>query len=170
VSWSAKRSERLADSTTVAEYYALNEAQKEARFTRDVLEFFAEPQTTPTPIYTDSTGARAVATNPGSNHARLRHLKIADHQIQQEVEAGTIVVHRVNTEDNVADIFTKALPKERHQKLTELLGLRTLPPSLALAARRPKGSVGMRTAFHQAEKAKFGHMGAPGLNRPDAAP
>lgn len=28
----------------------------------------------------------------------------------------------------------------------------------------------MRTAFHQAEKAKFGHMGAYGLKRPDSAP
>ena len=116
-----------------------------------------EPQTTPTPIYTDNTGARAVATNPGSNHQRLRHLSLADHQIQQYVEEGRIVVNRVNGEENIADIFTKSLPKERHEKLKDMLGMRTLPPTLAtLAHLRPRGSVGIPAEFHHAEEAKFG--------------
>jgi hypothetical protein len=51
VSWSAKRSEPVADSTTVAEYYALNAAAKEAIFLLDLLTFLKMGPKGATPIY-----------------------------------------------------------------------------------------------------------------------
>ena len=107
-----------------------------------------------------------MATNPGSKSQRLRHLFTADHQIQQYVEEGLVVVNRVPGEDNVANIFTKALPKERFVKLMEMLGMKTLPPSLAmLAFLRPRGSVEMQTASHHQKEAKFEPTGPPDLFR-----
>ena len=114
VSWSAKRSAAVADSTTVAEYYALNAAAKEAIFLRDLMSFLRLELQGATPIFCDSSGARGVATNPGSFHPRMKHLRVADHQVQQYVDAGEVAIHTIDTESNVADVFTKALPRDRH--------------------------------------------------------
>lgn len=73
----------------------------------------------------------------------MKHVRVANHQVQQYVDEGEVSIHTVGTEENIADVFTKALARERHEKLTEALGLIPLPQSLqhqvGLASR---GSVG----------------------------
>ena len=44
--------------------------------------------------------------------------------IREAVEDGKITVKYIPTDENVSDIFTKALPKPKFQRLVELLGLR----------------------------------------------
>jgi hypothetical protein len=147
VSWSAKRSASIADSTTAAEYFALNAAAKEAIFIRDILDFLKLKQQQPTPIFCDSSGARSIATNPGSFHPKMKHLRVADHQVQQYVEMGEVSIQTVDTADNVADVFTKALPRERHQFLAGALRLVPLPDDLQQPAEiAPGGSVGIQGA------------------------
>ena len=59
-------------------------------------------------------------------HARTKHIDLRYHFIREAVEDGKIVVKYVPTDDNVLDVFTKALPKPKFQKMVELLGLRRL--------------------------------------------
>jgi histone deacetylase 1/2 len=165
ISWSAKRSSTVADSTTVAEYYALNAAAKEAIFLRDILTFLNLTPPGPTPIFCDSSGARSVATNPGIHHPRMKHLRVAVHKIQEFVDLKDISIHEINTADNIADIFTKALSRDRHQLLTTGLHLHPLPARLTQAAgHSPGGSVGgaagEATANLESPGGAHGHTGA----------
>jgi hypothetical protein len=139
VSWSSKRSTCVADSTTVAEYYAAGSAAKEAIWLRRLLGDFGHVQEEATPIFVDSTGAQSVATNPGSHHKRTKHVAITHHFIQEQVEEGKIRLLDIDTKENVADIFTKALPRERHEYLVSKLHLVPLPVSLAAVGTLSEG-------------------------------
>ncbi|GKF75948.1 hypothetical protein Tco_0225392, partial [Tanacetum coccineum] len=58
------------------------------------------------------------------SHYRGRHL----HFIKEHVENGVIKLYFVNTEYQLADIFTKALRRERIEFLINKLGMRSFTP------------------------------------------
>ena len=60
-------------------------------------------------------------------HARMKHINLCYHFIHEAVEDGKISVRYIPTDDNVSDIFTKALPKPKFQQFVEQLGLRDAP-------------------------------------------
>ncbi|GJV90702.1 hypothetical protein Tco_1538515 [Tanacetum coccineum] len=64
------------------------------------------------PIYCDSKSTIAISCNP-VQHSRTKHINIRYHFIKEHVEKGTIELYFVRTEYQLADLFTKALPKER---------------------------------------------------------
>ena len=75
-------------------------------------------------IYSDNQGAIALANNPGF-HARSKHIDIQYHFIRSHVdqETGTIDLRYCPTEDMTADVLTKGLPRDRHQKHAAAMGL-----------------------------------------------
>ncbi|GJT25710.1 retrovirus-related pol polyprotein from transposon TNT 1-94 [Tanacetum coccineum] len=68
------------------------------------------------PIYCDSQSAIAISCNP-VQHSRTKHINIRYHFIKEHVEKGTIELYFVGTKYQLADLFTKALPKERFEYL-----------------------------------------------------
>ena len=80
----------------------------------------------PTPLYCDNTSAEALAKNP-VHHQRTKHIDVRDHFIREQVAKGAISIHHCSTKENVADIFTKALPKDPFIKHRAALGLMDLP-------------------------------------------
>ncbi|GJS30192.1 retrovirus-related pol polyprotein from transposon TNT 1-94 [Tanacetum coccineum] len=67
-------------------------------------------------IYCNSKIVIAISCNP-VQHSRTKHIKIRYHFIKEHVEKGTIELYFVGTEYQLADLFTKALPKERFEFL-----------------------------------------------------
>ena len=63
-------------------------------------------------IYCDNLSSIQLARNP-VYHARTKHIEVHYHFIQERVLAGEIDLVYVSTEDQVADIFTKALGVEK---------------------------------------------------------
>nr|GEV66483.1 retrotransposon protein, putative, unclassified [Tanacetum cinerariifolium] len=57
--------------------------------------------------------------------ARSKHINIRYHFITEHVENGVIELYFVNTEYQLADLFTKALGKERIEFLINKLGMRS---------------------------------------------
>ncbi|GJV13249.1 retrovirus-related pol polyprotein from transposon TNT 1-94 [Tanacetum coccineum] len=51
------------------------------------------------------------------------------HFIKEHVEKGTIELYFVRTEYQLADLFTKALPKERFEYLVHRIGMRCMTPT-----------------------------------------
>ena len=47
-------------------------------------------------------------------HSRTKHIDIRYHFIRDLVESGSIVLKRCGTNEQVADILTKALPVAKH--------------------------------------------------------
>lgn len=77
------------------------------------------------PIYCDSESAIAISCNP-VQHSRTKHIDIRYHFIKDHVERGTIELYFVNTEFQLADLFTKPLDEKRFNFLISKLGMLNL--------------------------------------------
>ncbi|GJQ98825.1 hypothetical protein Tco_0521810 [Tanacetum coccineum] len=80
------------------------------------------------PIYYDSQSAIAISCN-SVQHSRTKHINIWYHFIKEHVEKGTIELYFIGTEYQLADLFTKALPKERFEYLVHRIGMRCMTPT-----------------------------------------
>ena len=56
-------------------------------------------------------------------HSRTRHIAINYHFIREAIEEGEVELNFCRSEEQIADILTKALPKEKFQSLREALGV-----------------------------------------------
>lgn len=54
---------------------------------------------------------------------RTKHIELEHHIIREKVIDGTIEALEVRNEENVADIFTKALPKGQFEVLHSKVGM-----------------------------------------------
>nr|GEW18997.1 retrovirus-related Pol polyprotein from transposon TNT 1-94 [Tanacetum cinerariifolium] len=61
-------------------------------------------------------------------HSRTKHINVRYHFIKEKVEKGIVKLFFVETEYQLADVFTKALPEERFRYLVRRLGMRCLTP------------------------------------------
>ena len=89
---------------------------------RLVEDFTGERSDTPadTVINVDNQGAMGLAKNP-TNHSKSKHIDIKYHFLRQCVARKIIVLNHVPTEFNLADAFTKAMPKIKLSKFKELM-------------------------------------------------
>ena len=122
ISWAARKQRTVALSSTEAEYMAVAACAKHAKWTISLLEQLEFDVELPIDIFLDSDGAKAIAENPRHND-RTKHINIQHHYIQEHVSDGTLAVLPVDSDDNTADVFTKSFPCNRHEFLTEKLGL-----------------------------------------------
>ncbi|GJX20013.1 hypothetical protein Tco_0222690 [Tanacetum coccineum] len=79
------------------------------------------------PMYCDNKSVIALCCN-NVQHSRSKHIDIRFHFIKEHVENGVIKLYFVNTEYQLADIFTKALAKERIEFLINKLGMQSFTP------------------------------------------
>jgi hypothetical protein len=91
---------------------------------RKLLGELGRPQKEPTELKCDNQSAIAMCKNEGF-HACTKHMDIRYHFIREAVENGTIIITYVPSTENIADIFTKALPRPLFEKFRTGLGLRT---------------------------------------------
>ncbi|GKB87377.1 hypothetical protein Tco_0959649 [Tanacetum coccineum] len=59
-----------------------------------------------------------------------KHIDVRYHFIKEQVENGIVELYFVRTEYQLADIFTKPLPRERFNFLIEKLGMRSMSPEM----------------------------------------
>ncbi|GJX19338.1 retrovirus-related pol polyprotein from transposon TNT 1-94 [Tanacetum coccineum] len=78
--------------------------------------------------YVTLSATIAISCNP-VQHSRTKHIHTCYHFIKEHVENGIIELYFVRTEYQLADMFTKALPKERFQYLVRWIGMRCLTPA-----------------------------------------
>ena len=55
---------------------------------------------------------------------RMRHLHVKNLYLQQEIREGRLVIHKVTSENNVADILTKHMTPKKFQDAARNLGVR----------------------------------------------
>ncbi|GJT83850.1 hypothetical protein Tco_1058192, partial [Tanacetum coccineum] len=61
-------------------------------------------------------------------HSMSKHIDIRHHFIREQVEKGVVELYFVRTEYQLADIFTKALPRERFEFILPRLGMKCMKP------------------------------------------
>ena len=76
----------------------------------------------PVVIYCDNLSSIQLARNPVF-HARTKHIEVHYHFIRERVLDGDIDLTYVRTDEQVADIFTKALGSEKLWRFRAMLGV-----------------------------------------------
>jgi methyl coenzyme M reductase subunit D len=74
------------------------------------------------PIYCDNTSAICISKDP-VQHSKVKHIHIRHHFLKDNVEQGNIKLEFCHTENQIADIITKPLSRERFEKLRLELGM-----------------------------------------------
>nr|GEZ19462.1 retrotransposon protein, putative, unclassified [Tanacetum cinerariifolium] len=126
IGWSSKRQKSAAMSSTKAEYIALFGCFAQIHYMRSQLTNYGLGFNK-IPMYCDNKSAIALCCN-NVQHSRLKHIDIRYHFIKEHVENGMIELYFVNTEYQLADIFTKGLGKERIEFLINKLSMRSFTP------------------------------------------
>ena len=110
--------------STEAEYIAATEAAKEAEWLSSFFNGIGCSVTLPTILYGDNCGANFLTSNP-AYHSRTKHIHIKHRYITELVEQKRIAVRYCNTKNMIADVFTKALPREQFCRLRDLMGIKS---------------------------------------------
>uniref|UniRef100_A0A803NKS9 Reverse transcriptase Ty1/copia-type domain-containing protein n=1 Tax=Cannabis sativa TaxID=3483 RepID=A0A803NKS9_CANSA len=116
ISWSAKKQPVVARSSTKSEFRALANTTAELKWFQSL---FSELQVTLANIpiiWVDNQEAAALAANPVF-HARCKHIEIDQHFVRDQILNLEVSVRYVPSVDQVADILTKILPKDRFHYL-----------------------------------------------------
>ena len=77
-------------------------------------------------IYEDNQSAINMSKNP-NYHGRAKHIDIKHHFVRNQVDKNTVKIVYCSTNDMVADLLTKGLPKGQFVKLRELTGVTEKP-------------------------------------------
>nr|GEW30117.1 hypothetical protein [Tanacetum cinerariifolium] len=113
VSWSSKKQQSTAISTTKAEYITMSGCCAQILWMRSQLTDYGF-DFNKIPLYCDNRSAVALCCN-NVQHSRSKHIDIRHHFIQEQVERGVVELYFVSTDYQLADIFTKALPRQRFE-------------------------------------------------------
>jgi hypothetical protein len=128
IAWKSKQQSLVTSSTHDAEYVGLATASYEVIWLRKlillILPQYAEHSMPSNIIHCDNQGAIATANRPSNSPSpRSKHIDIRFHVIREAIANGLIRLEYVRTADMTADILTKALPKELHQRHVKGMGM-----------------------------------------------
>ncbi|GKA53348.1 retrovirus-related pol polyprotein from transposon TNT 1-94 [Tanacetum coccineum] len=165
VSWSSKKQKSTAISTTEAEYIALSGCCAQILWMRSQLRDYGFAFNK-IPMYCDNQSAIALCCN-SVQHSRSKHIDIRHHFIKEQVERKVVELYFVETKYQLADIFTKALPRERFATLLPLLGVKQMSPE-TLKELQEKSSFRVTTCFTLSKGRTVADSIAERLTRPTA--
>ena len=120
VSWVSKKQTTVALSSAEAEYMAISAATQEAKWIRQVLAELHHGMSSGIKLFSDNQSAIDIAKND-TQHSRTKHIDIRHHFIRDSVQAGEIDISWIPSEEQQADIFTKALPAVSYIRLRDQL-------------------------------------------------
>ena len=132
IAWSSQGQKCTAQSTTEAEYIAACMATKEAIWLRRLLHSIGYPQHVPTPLFGDNQSAIRLVKNP-EYHKRTKHIDIQYHFIREKFEHGEIDISYISTDLQLADILTKALPRDKFERFRSQLPMTSLKDVQAMS-------------------------------------
>lgn len=121
-SWGSKKQGSVAQSTVEAEYVATANVVNQAIWLTRILEDMGAKQQLPVEILCDNKSVIAMEKNP-VYHSRTKHIAIKYHYVREVIANGDVVLKYCKSEEQLADIFTNALPRDKFQKLRLMLGV-----------------------------------------------
>ena len=112
----------MARSSTEAKYRALANTTSELLWLRWLLKDLGVSTSFATPLYCDNQIAIHITHNDVF-HERTKHIEIDCHFIRYHLVHGALKLFSVFSKDQLADIFSKSLPKGRTRDLVGNLKL-----------------------------------------------
>eukprot|EP00253_Pinus_taeda_P003008 PITA_03008 len=114
VSWYSRKQRSMALSSAEAEDMAASLAACEAIWMRKILDGLFSSHLEPTVIYCDNQSCIKLSANPVF-HDRSKHIDIMYHHIGDCVQRRIMLLSYIPTEDQGADILTKALTRSKFE-------------------------------------------------------
>ncbi|XP_060170698.1 secreted RxLR effector protein 161-like [Lycium barbarum] len=132
ISWHSTKQTMVATSSNHAKIIAIHEASRECVWLRSITQHIQETcglpleRNIPTTLYEDNATCIAQLRRGYIKGDRTKHISpkfCFTHDLQKK---GEIDVQQVRSSDNLADLFTKALPTSIFEKLIYKIGMRRL--------------------------------------------
>ncbi|XP_073271383.1 uncharacterized protein [Primulina huaijiensis] len=121
ISWHSRKQNCVSLSTAESEYVAAGSGCTQLLWMNQMIEDYGL-KSEPLVMYCDNSSAINISKNP-VQHSRTKHIDIRHHFIRDLVEKGLIRMEFVDTNNQLADIFTKALDFERFSNLRKSLSM-----------------------------------------------
>nr|GEX34197.1 hypothetical protein [Tanacetum cinerariifolium] len=115
------------NATAEAEYAALSASCSQVIWMRTKIKDYGFNYNK-IPLYCDSQSAIGISCNP-VRHSCIKNIHTRYHFIYEQVENGINELYFVNIEYHLADMFTKALPKDRFPYLVRRIRMRCSTPA-----------------------------------------
>jgi hypothetical protein len=116
----------VALSSAEAEYMAASQATCEAIWMRKILVGLFGSHLDPTVIYCDNQSCIKLSINPVF-HDRSKHIDIRYHHLRDCVQRKIMLLQYIPTEDQDADILTKALTRSKFEYHRDRIGVKDNP-------------------------------------------
>ncbi|XP_071688419.1 uncharacterized mitochondrial protein AtMg00810-like [Rutidosis leptorrhynchoides] len=123
MSWKSKRQSVVSRSSAEAEYRAMALTCCEVTWLVSLLKDLGLKDLGPVDMYCDNQAAIHIAANPVFR-ARTKHIEVDCHFIRDQVKKGVIKPQYVHTKFQLADVFTKIVTVDQHNKLLSKLGVK----------------------------------------------
>ena len=159
VSWSAKRQDSVASSSTEAEYRTLSDTSAELAWIGLMLKSVGVNHLDAAEIYCDNLSAVHLMANPVL-HKKSKHFATHYHFAREKVADGSLIVYHIPAAQQLADIFTKSLPQHSFQDLRNKLGV-DFPPTSSL-----RGSIKPNRSLHDHPSKTLGLLSAKSTSAP----
>nr|GEU51619.1 hypothetical protein [Tanacetum cinerariifolium] len=124
VSWSSKKQKSTVISTTEEEHISMSVCFAQILWMRSQLTDYRF-DFNKIPLYCDNRSVIAMCCN-NVQHSRSKHIDIRHHFIREQVERGMVELYFMSTDYQLADIFTKALPRQRFEFILSRLGMKCM--------------------------------------------
>ncbi|KAI3763017.1 hypothetical protein L1987_53464 [Smallanthus sonchifolius] len=121
VSWQCKKQSTVSVSTCEAKYIVAASGCSQILWIQQQLRDYGL-NFTGTPLFTDNNATMSITNNP-VKHSKTKHIEIRHHFIRDCAEKHLIELVKVYTDDNIADLFTKAFDRSRFEHLVNLIGM-----------------------------------------------
>jgi hypothetical protein len=122
ITWCTKKQTCVALSSTESEYRSLVEATKEAIWIKGLYSELGLRKKGPIHIFCDNQSAIKISKNP-MYHSKTKHFEIHLNYVQDMVDNRKVAVDYTATDQQPADILTKALARIKFSRCRDLLNL-----------------------------------------------
>lgn len=126
--WKSKKQDIVSLSSAEAEYRSIRKVVGELIWIKRLLEELTDTCQKHIPIFCDSQVAVHMERNPVF-HERTKHIEVDCHFVRDKIQDGLITLHHISTNDQLADILTKALTCIKHTSILGKLAVNSSPPT-----------------------------------------
>ena len=120
ICWRSILQSLIAVSTTEAEYMAVAEATKEALWLKGLVKELGLNQGG-VQLHCDSQSGYLAKHHV--YHARTKHIDVRFHKIRELTATGEIVLEKIDTSENAADMLTKPVPTSKFKHCLDLISV-----------------------------------------------